>query len=151
MSSNIRKLKLASLGKFATPFNSFNQYIDSSGSLIFQGKAKITSSGVSFEDGACFNINKENIQVLSHLGKGQYGIVNKCIYSPTSKIMAVKEIRLELNQIKLNQIIMELDVLHKSLNCPYIVDFFGAYFVDGCVYYCMEFMVLFFNKGRWFC
>ncbi|KAI8594589.1 kinase-like domain-containing protein, partial [Dissophora ornata] len=49
------------------------------------------------------------------------------------------EIRLELDQSKLNSILMELDVLHMS-HSPYIVDFYGAFFIETCVYYCMEFM-----------
>ena len=51
----------------------------------------------------------------------------------------MKEIRLELDQTKLNQILMELDVLHKS-HSPYIVEFYGAFFIESCVYYCMEYM-----------
>lgn len=46
---------------------------------------------------------------------------------------------MELDQSKLNSILMELDVLHKSQS-PYIVDFYGAFFIETCVYYCMEFM-----------
>ncbi|KAJ3051843.1 MAP kinase kinase Wis1 [Rhizophlyctis rosea] len=53
--------------------------------------------------------------------------------------MAMKEIRLELDQNALNQILMELEVLHKARS-PYIVDFYGAFFAESCVYYCMEFM-----------
>jgi len=34
---------------------------------------------------------------------------------------------------------MELDVLHKSQN-PYIVEFYGAFFIETCVYLCMEYM-----------
>lgn len=34
---------------------------------------------------------------------------------------------------------MELDVLHKS-QCTYIVDFYGAFFMESNVYYCMEYM-----------
>jgi mitogen-activated protein kinase kinase len=34
---------------------------------------------------------------------------------------------------------MELEVLHKSHN-PYIVEFYGAFFIESCVYYCMEYM-----------
>jgi mitogen-activated protein kinase kinase len=34
---------------------------------------------------------------------------------------------------------MELDVLHRS-QCPYIVEFYGAFFIESCVYYCMELM-----------
>jgi mitogen-activated protein kinase kinase len=34
---------------------------------------------------------------------------------------------------------MELDILHKSTS-PYIVEFYGAFFIESCVYYCMEYM-----------
>ena len=34
---------------------------------------------------------------------------------------------------------MELEVLHRS-TCPEIVDFYGAFFIESCVYYCMEYM-----------
>ena len=46
----------------------------------------------------------------------------------------MKEIRLELDLTKLNQILMELDVLHKSAS-QYIVEFYGAFFIESCVYY----------------
>ena len=57
----------------------------------------------------------------------------------TGVIMAMKEIRLELDDAKFQAIIMELDVLHRCIS-PYIVDFFGAFFQEGAVYICMEFM-----------
>ncbi|KAJ1671309.1 MAP kinase kinase Wis1, partial [Spiromyces aspiralis] len=53
--------------------------------------------------------------------------------------MAMKEIRLELDEISFKQIITELDILHNGRS-PYIVDFYGAFFSESCVYYCMEFM-----------
>lgn len=34
---------------------------------------------------------------------------------------------------------MELDILHKSTS-DYIVEFYGAFFIESCVYYCMEYM-----------
>ena len=34
---------------------------------------------------------------------------------------------------------MELDVLHRAV-APEIVDFYGAFFIESCVYYCMEYM-----------
>lgn len=54
-------------------------------------------------------------------------------------IMAMKEIRLELDDAKFAAIIMELDVLHRCIS-PYIIDFYGAFFQEGAVYICMEFM-----------
>lgn len=54
-------------------------------------------------------------------------------------VMGMKEIRLELDDAKFAAIIMELDVLHRCVS-PYIVDFYGAFFQEGAVYICMEFM-----------
>lgn len=53
--------------------------------------------------------------------------------------MAMKELRLELDEAKFAAIIMELDVLHRCVS-PYIVDFYGAFFQEGAVYICLEFM-----------
>ncbi|OJJ45722.1 hypothetical protein ASPZODRAFT_17167 [Penicilliopsis zonata CBS 506.65] len=54
-------------------------------------------------------------------------------------IMAMKEIRLELDENKFAQIIMELEVLHRCLS-PFIIDFYGAFFQEGAVYMCVEYM-----------
>lgn len=51
----------------------------------------------------------------------------------------MKETHLELDRRRLDQILMELDVLHKSQS-PRIVDFYGAFFIESRVYYCMEYM-----------
>lgn len=64
--------------------------------------------------------------------------------SPTSGtttgiVMAMKEIRLELDEAKFAAIIMELDILHRCIS-PFIVDFYGAFFQEGAVYICMEYM-----------
>ncbi|KAJ5676723.1 MAP kinase kinase PBS2 [Penicillium maclennaniae] len=48
-------------------------------------------------------------------------------------IMAMKEIRLELDEAKFAQIIMELDILHRCVS-PFIIDFYGAFFQEGAVY-----------------
>lgn len=42
----------------------------------------------------------------------------------------VQEIRLELDEGKLNAIIMELDILHRAA-APEIVDFYGAFFIES--------------------
>lgn len=54
-------------------------------------------------------------------------------------VMAMKEIRLELDESKFAQIIMELDILHRCVS-PFIIDFYGAFFQEGAVYICVEFM-----------
>ncbi|CCU75305.1 putative polymyxin B resistance protein kinase/MAP kinase kinase PBS2 [Blumeria hordei DH14] len=59
--------------------------------------------------------------------------------STTGIIMAMKEIRLELDEAKFAAIIMELDILHRCVS-PYIIDFYGAFFQEGAVYICIEYM-----------
>ncbi|KAK4696425.1 mitogen-activated protein kinase kinase, partial [Lecanoromycetidae sp. Uapishka_2] len=59
--------------------------------------------------------------------------------STTGMVMAMKEIRLELDEAKFAAIIMELDILHRCVS-PFIVDFYGAFFQEGAVYICMEYM-----------
>ncbi|KAL9585184.1 MAG: hypothetical protein Q9212_001677 [Teloschistes hypoglaucus] len=57
----------------------------------------------------------------------------------TGIVMGMKEIRLELDEAKFAAIIMELDILHRCVS-PFIIDFYGAFFQEGAVYICMEFM-----------
>lgn len=57
----------------------------------------------------------------------------------TGLVMAMKEIRLELDDSKFAQIVMELDILHRCQS-PFIIDFYGAFFQEGSVYICIEYM-----------
>ncbi|KAJ3480103.1 hypothetical protein NLI96_g8590 [Meripilus lineatus] len=122
-----------------TPFATFGKIVDPSGALNFNGKAVVHASGVDFSNGASFSINMTQFQLEEELGKGNYGTVRKVLHKPTNVYMAMKEIRLELDQAKLNAIIMELDILHRAAS-PEIIDFYGAFFIESCVYYCMEYM-----------
>lgn len=81
------------------------------------------------------------MELKEELGRGNYGTVKKVLHKPTNVEMAMKEIHLELDASKLNAIIMELDILHRSSAIsPHIVEFYGAFFIESCVYYCMEYM-----------
>ncbi|EDO15325.1 hypothetical protein Kpol_448p13 [Vanderwaltozyma polyspora DSM 70294] len=121
-------------------FANFAKYIDvKSGSLNFAGKLSLSSKGINFSNGGSSNISIDELEFLGELGNGNYGTVSKVLHKPTNVIMAVKEVRLELDESKFRQILMELEVLHKC-NSPYIVDFYGAFFVEGAVYMCMEYM-----------
>lgn len=140
------------------------------GSLKFKGKAILNSKGVQFSSGQSFQISLDEVDTLDELGKGNYGTVYKVRHSrpqmrkvgqglagnkagpgeqrdessaprgnTTGIVMAMKEMRLELEDSKFATIIMELDVLHRCAS-PFIVDFYGAFFQEGAVYICMEFM-----------
>ncbi|KAH6604204.1 map kinase kinase pbs2 [Trichoderma cornu-damae] len=57
----------------------------------------------------------------------------------TGKVMAMKEIRLELDDAKFTTILKELVILHECVS-PFIIDFYGAFFQEGAVYMCIEYM-----------
>lgn len=73
------------------------------------------------------------------------------IHRPTKAEMAMKvswveiyilynmrqQIRLEISESTFNHILLELDVLHKS-HSKFIVDFYGAFFIESTVNICME-------------
>lgn len=121
-------------------FANYSKYVDvKSGSLNFAGKASLHSKGVDFSSGSSFRISLDELEFLEEIGHGNYGTVSKVIHKPTGVLMAMKEVRLELDETKFTQILMELEILHKC-DSPYIVDFYGAFFVEGAVYMCMEYM-----------
>jgi len=127
------------VGENGSPFANFRKIVDPSGALNFKGKAVLHAKGVDFTNGASFNINMSEFTLDEELGRGNYGTVRKVWHKPTKVAMAMKEIRLELDDSKLAGIIMELDILHRAC-APEIVDFYGAFFIETCVYYCMEYM-----------
>jgi mitogen-activated protein kinase kinase len=57
----------------------------------------------------------------------------------SGRTMAMKEIRLELDEAKFTTILKELVILHECVS-PYIIDFYGAFFQEGAVYMCIEYM-----------
>lgn len=161
----------------------FKKYIDTEkGWVTFDGAATITRTGVNFANGQTFSISLDEVEVLSELGKGNYGTVYKVKHakrraprfgqglrakpipvqhahsdpSPltiaedaadgaggedgtSGRIMAMKEMRLELDDAKFTTILKELVILHECVS-PYIIDFYGAFFQEGAVYICIEHM-----------
>ncbi|KAH6602127.1 hypothetical protein BASA61_001444 [Batrachochytrium salamandrivorans] len=130
---------LAAASSSVTPFAALSQFIDPNGKLHFEGKACIDGQGVDFKNGTSYRINMAELTLVGVLGKGQYGIVQLVHHKPTNLKMALKEIMLELDELKMSQIIMELQVLHSSHH-PNIIDFYGAFFIENCVYMCIEYM-----------
>ncbi|KAK0737436.1 kinase-like domain-containing protein, partial [Apiosordaria backusii] len=59
--------------------------------------------------------------------------------STSGVVMAMKEIRLELDEAKFTTILKELVILHECVS-PYIIDFYGAFYQEGAVYMCIEYM-----------
>lgn len=61
------------------------------------------------------------------------------LQTQAGKVMAMKEIRLELDDAKFTTILKELVILHECVS-PFIIEFYGAFFQEGAVYMCIEYM-----------
>lgn len=84
-------------------------------------------------------LSDQDLEKLGELGSGNGGVVMKVIHKPTKLIMARKLIHLEVKPAIKKQIIRELKVLHEC-NFSHIVGFYGAFYSDGEISICMEYM-----------
>lgn len=85
------------------------------------------------------DLNPDDLKNLGEIGSGNGGVVTKVEHKPTKLLMARKLIHLEVKPAVRNQIIRELKVLHEC-NSPYIVGFYGAFYCEGEMNICMEYM-----------
>lgn len=84
-------------------------------------------------------LKPEDFEKIKEIGKGNGGVVSQVRHKTTGLIMAKKNIHLEIKPAVRSQIIRELQVLH-DCNSPYIVGYYGAFFADGDISLCMEYM-----------
>ena len=89
-------------------------------------------------DQKCFEIEADEMEKIADLGRGAYGIVDKVKHRPTGMIMAVKRITATVNSLEQKRLLMDLDISMRTINCPHIVQFYGALFREGDVWIFME-------------
>ncbi|KNC54584.1 STE/STE7/MEK1 protein kinase [Thecamonas trahens ATCC 50062] len=96
------------------------------------GGGKATAGGVR---GVAFN----ELEILGKLGKGASGTVFKVRHIPSGELMAEKTIPLATNPDIRKRIARELRVLARC-DSPFIVQFKGAFFSEGSIKVCMQYM-----------
>ncbi|GLV46740.1 Downstream of raf1 [Carabus blaptoides fortunei] len=84
-------------------------------------------------------LSDDDFEKLGELGSGNGGVVMKVRHQSSRLIMARKLIHLEVKPAVKKQIIRELKVLHEC-NFAHIVGFYGAFYSDGEISICMEYM-----------
>ncbi|XKL62409.1 hypothetical protein PGB90_002242 [Kerria lacca] len=87
-----------------------------------------------------YDFTSEDLQDLGEIGRGGFGTVNKMIHKQSDSVMAVKRIRSTVDEKEQKELLMDLEVVMKSNDCPYIVQFYGALFKEGDCWICMELM-----------
>lgn len=77
-----------------------------------------------------FDFKAEDLNDQGEIGRGAFGSVNKMVFSRNNatKVMAVKRIRSTVDEREQKELLMDLDVVMRSNDCQYIVQFFGAIF-----------------------
>jgi len=102
--------------------------------------SKVQSTGrLKFGDEE-YDFCAEDLVDCGEIGRGNFGAVNKMMYRKAGRVMAVKRIRSTVDEKEQKQLLMDLEVVMNSSDCPFIVQFYGAIFKEGDCWICMELM-----------
>nr|ADI24875.1 MAPKK [Bursaphelenchus xylophilus] len=94
---------------------------------------------INFFSDSIGELKEEQLDRICELGHGNGGVVHKMRHRESGLILARKLVHLEVKPSVRNQILKELEVLHKC-NSPYIVGFYGAFTNNNDISICMEYM-----------
>ncbi|XP_068914967.1 dual specificity mitogen-activated protein kinase kinase 4 isoform X5 [Tenebrio molitor] len=102
----------------------------------------MNSSGKLQIDGKTYDFTSDDLQDIGEIGRGGFGTVNKMVHRKSNTVVAVKRIRSTVDEKEQKQLLMDLDVVMKSNECRYIVQFYGALFkeLQGDCWIVMELM-----------
>ncbi|XP_067829310.1 dual specificity mitogen-activated protein kinase kinase 7 isoform X1 [Heptranchias perlo] len=81
-----------------------------------------------------------DLENLGEIGSGTCGQVWKMRFKKSGHIIAVKQMRRSGNKEENKRILMDLDVVLKSHDCPYIVQCYGTFITNTDVFIAMELM-----------
>ncbi|KRY14118.1 Dual specificity mitogen-activated protein kinase kinase 7, partial [Trichinella patagoniensis] len=90
--------------------------------------------------GEMYKMQPTDLELLGELGHGTCGHVVKMRFRRTGHLMAVKQMCRSGNKEENKRILMDLDVVLRSHDCPYIVQCYGCFITDSEVWICMELM-----------
>lgn len=99
-----------------------------------------TSGKLKISPELIYDFTADDLRDLGEIGRGAFGTVNKMVHQKSSTVMAVKRIRSTVDEKEQKQLLMDLEVVMRSNDCPYIVQFYGAIFKEGDCWICMEVM-----------
>lgn len=103
-------------------------------------------NGILNINGQRYQTDMKDLEHLGELGNGTCGHVVKMKHKPSGVVIAVKQMRRSGNAEENKRIIMDLDVVLKSHDCPYIVQCLGCFITESDVWICMELMVTCLDK-----
>jgi mitogen-activated protein kinase kinase 7 len=93
-----------------------------------------------------YQTEENDLEHLDDLGYGTCGHVVKMLHKPSRTVIAVKQMRRSGNKEENKRIIMDIEVVLKSHDCPFIVQCIGCFITEADVWICMELMATCFDK-----
>ena len=103
-------------------------------------------NGILNINGQKYQTEMKDLEHLGELGNGTCGHVVKMRHKSSGVVIAVKQMRRSGNAEENKRIIMDLDVVLKSHDCPYIVRCLGCFITESDVWICMELMATCLDK-----
>jgi len=91
-------------------------------------------------DGQKYPFTIEDLEWVEEIGSGTCGVVNKMFHRATDTTMAVKMMGRTPIMEEQKRILMDLDVITRCNDSPYIVQCYGLFISQSDVYVCMELM-----------
>ncbi|PAA53024.1 hypothetical protein BOX15_Mlig025343g1, partial [Macrostomum lignano] len=91
-------------------------------------------------DGVTMTARATDFDSLDELGSGRFGVVDRVIHRDSGCLFARKRIRLSFDQQEHELQQREISVLKRTVECPFVVYFYGAMFHDGDIHILMELM-----------
>ncbi|EDV28050.1 uncharacterized protein TRIADDRAFT_21281, partial [Trichoplax adhaerens] len=95
-------------------------------------------TGLLTIDGKKYKIGLDDLQVMGQIGSGTCGTVYAMEHAATRSVIAVKKIPRIQNEEEKKRVLMDLQVVMKSHDCPYIVKCFGLLIAESDILICME-------------
>ncbi|XP_077986899.1 dual specificity mitogen-activated protein kinase kinase 7-like [Glandiceps talaboti] len=126
---------------FPGPSPPFHQHRTLDGADIDQKLQEIMkqTGKLTFEDRK-YVVSSTDLLDLGEIGNGTCGHVVKMLHQDSGKVIAVKQMRRSGNKEENKRILMDLDVVLKSHDSPFIVQCRGAIITPSDVWICMELM-----------
>ncbi|XP_068033934.1 dual specificity mitogen-activated protein kinase kinase 7-like, partial [Anomalospiza imberbis] len=101
---------------------------------------QVSQGGHLTVGGQRYQAEINDLENLGEIGSGTCGQVWKMRFRKTGHVIAVKQMRRSGNREENKRILMDLDVVLKSHDCPYIVQCFGTFITNTDVFIAMELM-----------
>lgn len=81
----------------------------------------------------------DTYELMDCVGTGSYGSVYQCKELKSKKTFAIKILLIDSKEVRPSDVVKEIEMLKDSIECPWIVEYQGAYMKDDVLMLVMEY------------